>query len=706
MEQHRRTRPVDSIDWNGERLEIQLAFELPFWMLVPDNRYQVEVDGLTISIETVAQGISVQSDTLQSRTHARGRYFGRFPREEAHGPFSAFDLIQGANFRWTKTQCWITTTAVKDALVALDDELPRSAMARQYFANLAMGHIPFINKLINAYRCAAGDPFAEEVTEFDVPLWFLVIPNVLKPIYLLPALCEDEYPTLRTEVGKDDKEPYFATSPEDLIREFSFASVPGEVELRDAWSRCYRGRFGEAIRSAVTAIEVLLEAKLEEILTAKGLSPEEVEERLKKTKNRFPTRLDDYCRESGRAVPGPTLHCIPYLNGLRLREQFEITRELRHDVVHRGKRLDPSLRNPMRRALETTTWLFDWLANDKPNGNRQTANYTYFEAQRGRTMLRWEITRDGVQVKPLFTDEVVDVDEEPRCLSEMPEARIVESIDVGDIPEAVFHATLNRFADIEHFVLMALAKLRFEKADDVFQDPEVSEVLPRWHAVLQKTEVSVFLFESVESLTTEDFRIYCEAMKAGSAGRFSLVVVHDRKDVEWTTRSTEGVDAGISAIASKAGIGVIRSHDLARFATAVRSNEWAETDIAQELLRPGWGRLPPVNAKEVGQVRRYFPQRNVISIQLNGQIDVSIGDLLWVRLRNELRQFPIRSMQQERDSITTARNGCIGVEVELPKNDVVAEGDVFLDMRAKAPPTDISGASAVQQLLGGFRGGY
>jgi hypothetical protein len=231
-------------------------------------------------------------------------------------------------------------------------------------------------------------------------------------------------------------------------------------------------------------------------------------------------------------------------------------------------------------------------------------------------------------------------------------------------------------------------------------------VLPRWHAVLKKTEVSVFLFESVESLTTEDFRIYCEAMKACSAGRFSLVVVHDRKDVEWTTRSTEGADAGISASASKAGIGVIRSHDLARFATAVRSNEWAETDIAQELLRPGWGRLPPVNAKEVGQVRRYFPQRNVISIQLNGQIDVSIGDLLWVRLRNELRQFPIRSMQQERDSITTARNGCIGVEVELPRNDVVAEGDVFLDMRAKAPPTDISGASAVQQLLGGFRVGY
>ncbi len=638
--EHRRTRPVDSIDWNGERFAIQLALELPFWMLVPDNRYQIEVDGLAISIETVAQGISVQSDTMQSRTHARCRYFGRIPSEGARGPFSAIELIQGANFRWTRTQCWITTTAVKDAFAALEDDLPRCAMAQQYFANLAMGHIPFLNKLINAYRCATGDPFAEEVTEFDVPLWFLVAKDVLKPIYLFTALCEDRYPTLHLEFGKDDNEPYFATSPEDLIRALSVASVPGEVELRDAWSRCYRGRFGEAIRSAVTAVEVLLEAKLEEVLIAKGLAPEEVNERLRKTQSRFQSRLDDYCRESGRAVPGPTLHYLPYLNGLRLRKQFEITRELRHDVVHRGKRLDPSLRNPMRRALETTTWLFNWLADNTPDSNRELANYTYFEAQRGMHSLRWEITRDGIEVKPLFTAEVFNVDKAPSCLFEMPEAKILSSIDVGDIPDAVFHATLNRFPDIEHFVVMALAKLQFEPADDVFQDPEVSEVLPRWHAVLNNTDVSVFLYESTQFLTTEEFRVYREAITIRSAGKFPLVVVHDRKDVEWTTRSTEGVDAMINTSASTAGIGIVRSHDLARFASAAWLNKWAESEIAQELLRPGWGRLPPVHTKEVGQVRRYFPQRNVISIQLNGQADVSIGDMLWVRLRNEWRKLP------------------------------------------------------------------
>ncbi len=63
-------------------------------------------------------------------------------------------------------------------------------------------------------------------------------------------------------------------------------------------------------------------------------------------------------------------------------------------------------------------------------------------------------------------------------------------------------------------------------------------------------------------------------------------------------------------------------------------------------------------------------------------------------------------MQQDRVSISTAREGCIGIEVELPKNEVVAEGDVFLDMKAKAPTTDKPNASALQQLLGGFKGGY
>ncbi|MEP3478766.1 MAG: hypothetical protein ABJZ55_05920 [Fuerstiella sp.] len=403
------TNPHQQIGWDSERVEVKLAVELPFWVLVEDHRYSVEVNGLTLEIETVSDGIDVQRGTLHTRTHHRCSFFGRFPDENQGGNYGPVDLIQGANFRQTRTQCWITTTVLSDALSALESEPPRSRIAMEYFVSVAMAHTPFLNKLVNAYRRVTGDPFSGEITEHDVPVWFLVFDGDLCPLHLVPTLGQDHYPVLSSKAGREP-DPYRAASPDEINLALSRHPVPGEVELRDAWSLCYRGRFADSIRSAVTAIEVLLEARLQSVLKTKGLNDAAVADQLATTKNRFALRLDDYCRQSGRAVPGPTLHYLPYLNGLRLHRQFEITRELRHDIVHRGRRLDLSLRRPMRRALETTTWLFDWLSDEEPIGDQQIANYTYCESLRGSQRMKWEIDGSGVHVTPLFNSSPDDDD--------------------------------------------------------------------------------------------------------------------------------------------------------------------------------------------------------------------------------------------------------------------------------------------------------
>ena len=126
--------------------------------------------------------------------------------------------------------------------------------------------------------------------------------------------------------------------------------MPGEVELLDGWSLYYRGRHADSIMSFVTAIEVLLEARLREVLRILGASPEDVERRLLETRNKFMKRLDQYCYLTQSRVPGPYLHVLPTLNGVRLAWELEQTRDLRHEIVHTGRRLDRNLVRPMKRV--------------------------------------------------------------------------------------------------------------------------------------------------------------------------------------------------------------------------------------------------------------------------------------------------------------------------------------------------------------------
>ena len=49
--------------------------------------------------------------------------------------------------------------------------------------------------------------------------------------------------------------------PNDIEKALDSPELPGEIDLLDAWSLYYRGRQSDAIRSLITSLEVLLEAK-------------------------------------------------------------------------------------------------------------------------------------------------------------------------------------------------------------------------------------------------------------------------------------------------------------------------------------------------------------------------------------------------------------------------------------------------------------
>ncbi len=73
------------------------------------------------------------------------------------------------------------------------------------------------------------------------------------------------------------------------------------------------------------------------VLRTREATPEDVERRLLETRNKFMKRLDQYCYLTQSRVPGPYLHVLPTINGVRLARELEQTRDLRHKIVHAGQ---------------------------------------------------------------------------------------------------------------------------------------------------------------------------------------------------------------------------------------------------------------------------------------------------------------------------------------------------------------------------------
>jgi hypothetical protein len=78
---------------------------------------------------------------------------------------------------------------------------------------------------------------------------------------------------------------------------------------------------------------------------------EEAEKLLRDTENDFPGRFRQYLKLSRRKLP----------HGLD--KELDMTRALRHSIVHDGKRIPFNEHGRAQRSVDTGRWIFDWLEN-------------------------------------------------------------------------------------------------------------------------------------------------------------------------------------------------------------------------------------------------------------------------------------------------------------------------------------------------------
>jgi len=345
----------DGIDWSSPLLETIMDVELPFWLMMPEGEVTVNWSGIEFDITVNQLRMECFLDFFTDSRQTMIFQGPLNPNLIMHPDRLAKNSAEQGHpvvVRPCKTVLGLKAFAHTDAFRELTDT-DRPGVAREhgtYWASLCEAHIPIVNELIQRYRFRTYDHFPYEVSAWDVPVWYLKQSERQERALLITYKGWDMRPVIVEDgdsPGGDPKLTQFEwTSPSEIESVSSEDASPGEFDLLDARSLMERGDYTGAVRRTVTAIEALVAGRLLAELQETN-SLEDAEQKLKKTANNFPRRLSQWQSLSNTKLPEP------------LKASFFETRRMRHEIVHRGRRLTIAERGRAQRAVDTGRWLYN-----------------------------------------------------------------------------------------------------------------------------------------------------------------------------------------------------------------------------------------------------------------------------------------------------------------------------------------------------------
>jgi hypothetical protein len=380
----------DNLDWTAPWEEVTLIVELPFWLMVPDCTVPVEIAGHSYNVAITEHYCQVYgrhiTDSLDSCA-----YIGPFPPTRE---VEETILISGiaALLRKCKTVLLISSRCNSDVYEAVSEEdAKRNRSAQMYLNSLCSAHIPIVNRILRAYALQTYDPGAHEVAPWDVPIWFVKRKDGqgIRTIIQESANWDSKPQMFQWEdlKRKEPKEtPFQFASADDLRDGLLLEWTPGEVELAQGMHLRERGDYSGAVRRSVTSLEILLEARLRRELTVR-FSSEEVERSIRASRGNFPARLQQYQALSCRKIPDP------------MGSELDRIRELRHDIVHRGRWLTFVERDVANRAVDTTRFIFNWLEDSEESRKRRDRLLVQRQLGMHLAVFPAELTSEGVVVR-------------------------------------------------------------------------------------------------------------------------------------------------------------------------------------------------------------------------------------------------------------------------------------------------------------------
>lgn len=383
----------DGIDWSSPLQEVMLYVELPYWLMLPPGAIEVQLGDARYEVFVCRPWMEVFAhefrDSRVTQLH-QGPLGGWDPPPDVAGAIAENNVP--IMKRPCKTMLRFTARAHAGAF-PLPEKQP-SREQEMYWASLCDAHLPVVNDVIQRYRLATYDYFAYEVSPWDVPVWFLKHANIGYRAVLVPYKSWGAKPVQLEDPRKPGDPPVpvefrWATC-EEVAAWSTEDATPGEFDLLDARSLMERGDYTGAVRRTVTALEAIVGWAHLRALEVDH-SPEEAAEMHARTENDFPGRLRQW-----RKLAQPEIAEVEFTD-------FEETRKIRHEIVHKGRRLGYDERGRAQKAIDTSRWLYNKIEN-KP----ERARLRDYGVQKsvGRLALTPTFpattTPEGITLRPLF----------------------------------------------------------------------------------------------------------------------------------------------------------------------------------------------------------------------------------------------------------------------------------------------------------------
>jgi hypothetical protein len=383
----------DGIDWSSPLQEVTLYVELPYWLMLPPGRIDVQWCEASFQVYVCGPWMEVFAHEF---VDSRVTQLHQGPLDGWEPPPDVASVIAENKVPIMRRRCKTVLRFTSRAHAGAFPLPEKQATPEQqtYWASLCDAHLPVVNEVIQRYRLTTYDYFAYELSPWDVPVWSLKHGGVGYRAVLVPYKSWDTKPVQLEDPETPGDSPVpvtFQWATCDEVAAWSTAdATPGEFDLLDARSLMERGDYTGAVRRTVTAVEAVVGWAHLQALEA-DYSVEEAAERHTKTDNDFPGRLRQW-----RRLAKPEIAEVEFT-------EFETTRKIRHEIVHKGRRLGYDERGRAQRAIDTSRWLYNKIEK-KP----ERARLRDYGVQKslGRLaltpMFPSATTAEGIKLRPLF----------------------------------------------------------------------------------------------------------------------------------------------------------------------------------------------------------------------------------------------------------------------------------------------------------------
>lgn len=391
----------DHLDWDSELVPVHLVVELPFFLMMETTKLDIQHLGTSFELLVSDKDVEVFVNEFHD-SRANCGYQGSEPLKfETRADVQNFDFTFLR--RKQRTTVYFGSACLDDVLASANGLDVKAREAQIYLASLCEAHLPVLNELLRRYRLMTYDYFVYEVSPWDVPVWHVrggQSGHISVPLFYYASLEGRPwiYPNVFESNSPDDDKlrayQLALTTGSALAATSSAVAVPGEDDLLDARNLMERGDYNGAVRRATTAIEALVEHVLRlELL--KCFDESTADEKLRKSQTDFPGRLRQWQKLSGVALPPAILKSV------------DRTRSLRHEIVHRGRRLSFEERGFAQQCVDTGRWAFNHIERNAERAQlREFTNMTVRAIARPTLALRFPVdqTNAGFRVRSLRSE--------------------------------------------------------------------------------------------------------------------------------------------------------------------------------------------------------------------------------------------------------------------------------------------------------------